>query len=299
MSVWQRDEMKHIRGFGNYVRMGETVKDNGAQWGQDREDAKRVSTRDSVQSEAVGLLDPCGPMNYHFDKLLLGKNSKEHILPDVPRIREVVECSCTSWANTTFIAIPWTKGKLNAFESLELSRLVVNQIKKNLLENWLAEDKLECREELGDLTGYNDLALKIYIKAKATPKVGAAFAECRESRSCADLRAFYVTFRVLQSLVEFFVTLSKEWALGCMKDLLLVNLRGNLQIICFKSNDGLYFFLGLYLSSSEDPDIQLEYIEFAAKIGQNKEVERVIRESNFYDAEKTKNFLMEANLPDA
>ena len=44
-----------------------------------------------------------------------------------------------------------TRGKLNAFESLELSRLVVNQNKKNLLENWLAEDKLECTEELGDL----------------------------------------------------------------------------------------------------------------------------------------------------
>jgi hypothetical protein len=44
-----------------------------------------------------------------------------------------------------------TKGKLNVFESLELSRLVVNQNKKNLLENWLAEDKLECSEELGDL----------------------------------------------------------------------------------------------------------------------------------------------------
>ncbi|KAI7980448.1 Clathrin heavy chain 2 [Camellia lanceoleosa] len=42
-------------------------------------------------------------------------------------------------------------GKLNAFESLELSRLVVNENKKNLLENWLAEDKLECSEELGDL----------------------------------------------------------------------------------------------------------------------------------------------------
>jgi hypothetical protein len=44
-----------------------------------------------------------------------------------------------------------TRGKLNAYESLELSRLVVNQNKKNLLENWLAEDKLECSEELGDL----------------------------------------------------------------------------------------------------------------------------------------------------
>jgi len=31
--------------------------------------------------------------------------------------------------------------------------------------------------------------------------------------------------------VEFFGTLSKEWALDCMKELLLVNMRGNLQII--------------------------------------------------------------------
>lgn len=36
---------------------------------------------------------------------------------------------------------------------------------------------------------------------------------------------------LFQALVEFFGTLSKEWALECMKDLLLVNLRGNLQII--------------------------------------------------------------------
>ncbi|PWZ37419.1 Clathrin heavy chain 1 [Zea mays] len=124
-----------------------------------------------------------------------------------------------------------TRGKLNAFESLELSRLVVNQNKKNLLENWLAEDKLECSEELGDLvkTVDNDLALKIYIKARATPKVVAAFAERRD----------------------------------------------------------------------EDPEIHFKYIEAAARTGQIKEVERVTRESNFYDAEKTKNFLMEAKLPDA
>ncbi|KAH8498737.1 hypothetical protein H0E87_017605 [Populus deltoides] len=350
-----------------------------------------------------------------------------------------------------------TRGKLNAFESLELSRLVVNQNKKNLLENWLAEDKLECTEELGDLvkTVDNDLALKIYIKARATPKVVAAFAERREFdkiliyskqvgynpdylfllqtilrtdpqaavnfalmmsqmeggcpvdyNTITDLflqrnlireaTAFlldvlkpnlpehgYLQTKVLeinlvtfpnvadailangmfshydrprigqlcekaglyiralqhytelpdikrvivnthaiepQALVEFFGTLSREWALDCMKDLLLVNLRGNLQIIVqtakeyceqlgvdaciklfeqFKSYEGLYFFLGSYLSSSEDPEIHFKYIEAAAKTGQIKEVERVTRESNFYDAEKTKNFLMEAKLPDA
>ena len=41
------------------------------------------------------------------------------------------------------------------------------------------------------------------------------------------------------------------------------------------------------------------YIEAAAKTGQLKEVERVTRESNFYPAERTKQFLMEAKLPDA
>lgn len=53
------------------------------------------------------------------------------------------------------------------------------------------------------------------------------------------------------------------------------------------------------MRDSEDPDIHFKYIEAAAKTGQIKEVERVTRESNFYDAEKTKNFLMEAKLPDA
>uniref|UniRef100_A0A6N2LTC0 protein-serine/threonine phosphatase n=1 Tax=Salix viminalis TaxID=40686 RepID=A0A6N2LTC0_SALVM len=322
-----------------------------------------------------------------------------------------------------------TRGKLNAFESLELSRLVVNQNKKNLLENWLAEDKLECTEELGDLvkTVDNDLALKIYIKARATPKVVAAFAERREfdkiliyskqvgyspdylfllqtilrsdpqgavnfalmmsqmeggcpvdyntitdlflqvleinlvtfpnvadailangmfshydrpriGQLCEkaglyiralqhytelpDIKRVIVNTHAIepQALVEFFGTLSREWALECMKDLLLVNLRGNLQIIVqtakeyceqlgvdacvklfeqFKSYEGLYFFLGSYLSSSEDPDIHFKYIEAAARTGQIKEVERVTRESNFYDPEKTKNFLMEAKLPDA
>ncbi|KAJ3703117.1 hypothetical protein LUZ61_006822 [Rhynchospora tenuis] len=348
-----------------------------------------------------------------------------------------------------------TKGKLNAFESLELSRLVVNQNKKNLLENWLAEDKLECSEELGDLTVDNDMALKIYIKARATPKVVAAFAERREfdkiliyskqvgytpdylfllqtilradpqgavnfalmmsqmeggcpvdyntitdlflqrnmireataflldvlkpnlpehaflqtkvleinlvtypnvadailangmfshydrpriAQLCEkgglflralqhyselpDIKRVIVNTHAIepQALVEFFGTLSKEWALECMKDLLLVNPRGNLQIVVqtakeyaeqlgvdscvklfeqFKTYEGLYFFLGSYLSSSEDPEIHFKYIEAAAKTGQIKEVERVTRESNFYDPEKTKNFLMEAKLPDA
>lgn len=75
-----------------------------------------------------------------------------------------------------------TRGTMNTFESLELSRLVVNQNKKNLLKNLLAEDKLEYNEGLGDLvkTMDNDLALKVYIKARVAPKVVTTFAEIRD-----------------------------------------------------------------------------------------------------------------------
>ncbi|KAI8566818.1 hypothetical protein RHMOL_Rhmol02G0071600 [Rhododendron molle] len=53
------------------------------------------------------------------------------------------------------------------------------------------------------------------------------------------------------------------------------------------------------LSSSEDPEIHFKYIKAAVKAGEIEEVERVTRESNFYDPEKTKNFLMKAKLRDA
>ena len=65
------------------------------------------------------------------------------------------------------------------------------------------------------------------------------------------------------------------------------------------SNLCLYRKLHFGCHGSEDLEIHFKYIEVAAKTGQIKEVEHVTRESNFYDAEKTKNFLMEARLLDA
>ncbi|KAI8566827.1 hypothetical protein RHMOL_Rhmol02G0072500 [Rhododendron molle] len=53
------------------------------------------------------------------------------------------------------------------------------------------------------------------------------------------------------------------------------------------------------LSSSKDPEIHFKYIKAATKAGQIEEVERVTRESNFYDPMKTKNFLMNAKLCNA
>lgn len=56
-----------------------------------------------------------------------------------------------------------TKGGLNAFESVELARMVLSQNKAQLLQNWFNEDKLECSEELGDMLRQvdPDMALKV------------------------------------------------------------------------------------------------------------------------------------------
>lgn len=69
-----------------------------------------------------------------------------------------------------------TRGKLNAYESVELSKLVLAQNKKHLLDNWLRDNKLEPSEQLGDLlkqAGDNDGALKCYQACNATQKVGS------------------------------------------------------------------------------------------------------------------------------
>ncbi|KAJ8443923.1 hypothetical protein Cgig2_032747 [Carnegiea gigantea] len=183
-----------------------------------------------------------------------------------------------------------TRGKLNAFESLELSRLVVNQNKKNLLENWLAEDKLECSEELGDLVkvGYMPDYLFLLQTILRTDPQGAVNFALMMSQMEGGCPVDYNT------ITDLFLqrNLIRE-ATAFLLDVLKPNLpeHGYLQT---KLSE-----LHKYLKSIEDPEIHFRYIEAAAKTGQLKEVERVTRESNFYDPEKTKNFLMETKLPDA
>ena len=122
------------------------------------------------------------------------------------------------------------------------------------------------------------------------------------------------------ALVEYFGTLSAEWALECLRVLLEANPTQNLQLVvsvakeyteqltveriielleAAKSWHGLYFYLGSQLAGSDNPEVHYKYIEAAARTGQIKEVERVTRESEHYPPERVKTFLMEANLPDA
>jgi clathrin heavy chain len=107
--------------------------------------------------------------------------------------------------------------------------------------------------------------------------------------------------------------------MACLQEMLRVNIRQNLQVVIqiatkysdilgpvklielfesFKSFEGLYYYLGSVVNLSEDPEVHFKYIQAACRTGQIREVERICRESNFYNPEKVKNFLKEAKLTD-
>lgn len=66
----------------------------------------------------------------------------------------------------------------------------------------------------------------------------------------------------------------------------------------FGTNEGMLYYLANVLPHTEDPDVYFKYIEACSRLGNYKEVERVIRETSNYDPEKVKDFLKEAKLPD-
>jgi clathrin heavy chain len=107
----------------------------------------------------------------------------------------------------------------------------------------------------------------------------------------------------------------------CLQEMLRVNIHQNLQVviqIATKYSDilgpikliGMFESLRLskvytttsaplsFVNLSEDPKVHFKYIQAATRTGQLHEVERICRESNFYNPEKVKNFLKEAKLAD-
>jgi len=72
-----------------------------------------------------------------------------------------------------YFSVLLEKGKLNHLESVELAKPVIQQGRAQLLEKWIAEDKLDMSEELGDLvvTVNVDMALTIYLRANVAEKV--------------------------------------------------------------------------------------------------------------------------------
>jgi len=64
----------------------------------------------------------------------------------------------------------------------------------------------------------------------------------------------------------------------------------------FNSFEGLYYYLSSVVTLSQDQDVHFKYIQATCQSGQFSEVERICRESNYYNPENVKNFLKEAKL---
>lgn len=357
-----------------------------------------------------------------------------------------------------YFSVLLEKGKLNHLESVELARPVIQQGRAQLLEKWIAEDKLDFSEELGDLLATVDvnLALTVYLRANVPEKAINCFMQKGEfdkivayatrvgyrcdysfmlqqivrqnppgalefakklcspdsgtqlldansileifmamnllreatafllealkgnrkeegflqtklleinlkgnmpqvadaimgnemfshydrpyiGRLCEQAGLFQRALehytevadvkRVLNNsalinpefLVTFFGHMSQESSLEVLKDLLGRNMRQNLQLVVqvatrysdplgpenliklledFKSFEGLFYYLGAIVNTSQVPLVHKKYIEAAAKMQQFKEVERVCRDSTVYDPLEVKQFLIEAKLPD-
>ncbi|TQD83381.1 hypothetical protein C1H46_031091 [Malus baccata] len=206
-----------------------------------------------------------------------------------------------------------TRGKLNAFESLELSRLVVNQNKKNLLENWLAEDKLECSEELGDLVkvGYTPdylFLLQTILRADPQGAVNFALMMSQMEGGCPvdynTITDLFLQRNLIREATAFLLDVLKP---NLPEHAFLQTKVLEINLVTFPNVADAILANGMFshydrpriAQLCEKAGLYVRALQAAAKTGQIKEVERVTRESNFYDAEKTKNFLMEAKLPDA
>lgn len=66
----------------------------------------------------------------------------------------------------------------------------------------------------------------------------------------------------------------------------------------YQAFDGLFFYLGHILPTTEDEECYFKYIQAAAKLNKIQELEKVIKSTNHYDPVKVKDFLMDTPLQD-
>ncbi|CAF3761485.1 unnamed protein product, partial [Rotaria magnacalcarata] len=216
-----------------------------------------------------------------------------------------------------YFSILLESSKLNKEESIELCKPVVMQGKKQLIEKWLKEDKVADAILANNMFTHYD---RPHI-AQLCEKAGLLQRALEHYTDLYDIKRAVVHTHLLNPewLVNYFGRLSVDDCIECLKAMLQANIRQNLQVVVqiatkyheqlgtpklielfesFKSYEGLFYFLGSIVNFSQEPDVHFKYIQAACKTGQIKEVERICRESNCYDAERVKNFLKEAKLTD-
>ncbi|PWN22946.1 putative CHC1-clathrin heavy chain [Microstroma glucosiphilum] len=207
--------------------------------------------------------------------------------------------------------------------SFLLDALKDNKPEQAHLQTRLLEMNLINAPQVADAILGNDL-LSHYDRpriANLCEKAGLLQRALEHYEDPADIKRVVVHSNLLNAewLVGYFGRLTVEQSLDCLKEMLKVNIRQNLQVVVqiatkysdllgpvkliemfesFKSFEGLYYYLGSVVNLSTDSEVHFKYIQAATRTGQIREVERICRESNYYNAEKVKNFLKEAKLSD-
>jgi clathrin heavy chain len=156
--------------------------------------------------------------------------------------------------------------------------------------------------------------------AKMCEQVGLYGRALQNYTSMGDIKRVMLNTHGIpkEQLIEYFGRLGEEDALACMYDLLKSN-KQNMGVVAeiavkysakidtkksiqvlesFGTSEGMLFFLASVLPTTEDPEIYFKYIEACTRLGNYKEVERVIKETDYYDAVKVKDFLKDAKLAD-
>ncbi|VDL17052.1 unnamed protein product [Hymenolepis diminuta] len=215
------------------------------------------------------------------------------------------------------------QGLIQQCTSFLLDALKHNRPSEGHLQTRLLEMNLMSAPQVADailgnqmFTHYDRAAI-----AQLCEKAGLLQRALEHYTDLYDIKRAVVNTHLLtpEWLVKYFGSLSVEDSLECLKAMLQANIRQNLQVCVqiatqyheqlgtnalieifesFKSFEGLFYFLGSIVNFSQDPEVHFKYIQAACKTGQVKEVERICRESNYYDPERVKNFLKEAKLTD-
>lgn len=153
-----------------------------------------------------------------------------------------------------------TKSSLNAFESVELGRLVLGQGKKPLLDNWWREGKLAASEELGDLfKGASDWDTALAIYQQVRPRTGCA--------SCVVVVGLQLRYLVLR-LCSFAQTASARQCGASAKVVEALAAKGDFEALgAYTRQSGAapdYLFL-LQRLCIDNPDAAVNLAKMVAK----------------------------------
>jgi clathrin heavy chain len=120
-------------------------------------------------------------------------------------------------------------------------------------------------------------------------------------------------------LIEFMGRMTPDNCLECMRAILKYNLQQNIRLVVeiakkwseyvsppklialfeeFESHNGLFFYVGSFVNTSEDTEVVYKYVEAAVQLNQLKEAERICRDHDHYDPLQMKAFLLTAGLKD-